>query len=146
MHDSLFHINTATTSILNTGSQFTQLPNGEWLASGGIIDGARISDEYMLFKQGRNQWTKVGNMKRARWHHASVYIDGVLLTTGGLDSPPSSRIFTLLSSLISHHEHFSFDGGVRKRKELPIALYRHTATMFGNHKMLISGGRDIKVI
>ena len=150
MNDSLFHINTATTSILKVfnGSQFTQLPNGDWLASGGSII-TRISDEYVLFKQGCNQWTKVGIMKRARWHHASVYIDGVLLTTGGLDSPPSvlnfSRVFTVLSSVISHHEHFSFDGGVRKRKELPIALYRHTATMFGNHKMLISGGRDIKV-
>ena len=143
INDSLFHISTATTSLLKVrhGSQFTQLPNGDWLVCGGSTI-TRITDEYMLFKHGPNKWTKVGTMRRARWHHASVYIDGALLTTGGLDSS---------QNVISHHEHFSFEGGNRiainfkKRKELPIALYRHSATIFGTNKMLITGGFDAQV-
>ena len=143
MNDSLFHINTDSIStrinsspMIFFGSQFTQLPNGDWLVCGGCKTVSRTNDEYLLFKQGPNQWTKLGTMKRERWHHSSVYVDGVLLTTGGSNSTHNA---------LAHHEHFSFDGGVKDRKELPIALRRHRATMFGNNKMLISGGCDIQV-
>ena len=138
INDSLFHIKKAPSSLLaawSIGAKFTQLPNGYWLVCGGCISKI-MKSEYRLFKQGPNQWTKFGTMQNAIWEHASVYIDGALLTTGGVD---------LSRNAISHHEHFSFEGGVKNRKELPIALRRHRATIFGNHKMLISGGLDIHV-
>ena len=68
----------------------------------------------------------------ARYQHASLLIDGNLFTTGGIDS---SDKYT--SSL----EKFSFEGGAEKKEKMPIALKCHTATMFGNHKMLICGGQ-----
>lgn len=42
-------------------------------------------------------------------------------------------------------EQFSFESGTKDRKELPIALYGHTATVFNDHKMLICGGCDNRV-
>ena len=33
----------------------------------------------------------------------------------------------------------------KEARKLPIALHGHTATVFNYHKMLICGGRDIKV-
>ena len=118
-----------------------KLPNGDLLVCGGWVYGGMYgymwtSDEYIVFKQGSNQWKKVGTMKRARTHHSSTYINGNLLTVGGIGSS---------SNAISHHEQFSFEGGIKERKEMPIALYGHTATIFNYHKMLICGGRDIKV-
>ena len=138
IYDSLFHVKKAPYSLLevwNVGSKFTQLPNGDWLVCGGSPTKGSNS-EYMLFKKGPNQWTKVGTMRRVIWEPESVYIDGALLTTGGMD---------LSRNAISHHEHFSFEGGVKNGKELPIALHMHRATIFGNHKMLITGGLDIHV-
>ena len=106
--------------------------NGDLLVCGGI-NVLSTSDEYMLFKPGSNQWKKVGTMRRARYLHASVCFDGDLFTVGGKDS---------FRTAISHHEQFSFEGGVMDKKQLPIALYGHTATIFDYHKMLICGGRD----
>ena len=97
-----------------------KLLSGNLLVCGGRVYGTKSggiwkSDEYMVFKQGSNQWKKVGTMKRARSHNSSTYINGSLLTVGGRDSNPSSNA-------ISHHEQFSFEGGIKDRKELPIAL------------------------
>ena len=117
------------------GLQGAKLPNGDLLLCGGNTV-SRRNDSYMLFKQGSNQWKKVGTVKRERWLHSSVYFNGCLFTVGGLDSS---------NNAISHHEQYSFVGGVKDRKELPIALYGHTATLFDHHKMLICGGRDIQV-
>ena len=116
------------------GLQGAKLPNGDLLVCGGNNVLRRTSAEYMLFKQGSNQWKKVGTMKRARWLHSSVCFDGDLFTIGGKDS--------FNTRIISHHEQFSFEGGTKDKKELPIALYGHTATIFDYHKMLICGGRD----
>ena len=43
------------------------------------------------------------------------------------------------------NEEFSIEGGVKERKEMPIALNGHTATIFGEHKILISGGECAQV-
>ena len=75
-------------------------------------------------------------MKKATSCHSSVWIDGRLLTTGGRDSSWKTT---------SHHEEFSFDGGVKERKEMPIALHGHTATTFDQNKVMICGGINEKV-
>ena len=122
------------------GLQGAQLPNGNLLVCGGakcFHDRWRIGmdiekhGEYHLFKLGYEHWTKVGTMKWARVYHASVFYEGSLYTTGGLD--PANNV-------ISHHEEFSINGDVREKKRLPIALQGHTATMFDQHTMLICGG------
>ena len=113
----------------------TQLPNGDLLLCGGWAQsgGRRIShhSEYLLYKRGSNKWTKVQNMTSERYFHASVFIDGYILTTGGLDSSRKP---------VSVHEQFSIEEGLKKKKELPIALKGHTATLFGPHKIIICGG------
>ena len=113
----------------------TQLPNGDLLLCGGWSQSGhrRIShnSEYLLYKRGSNKWTKVQNMFSERYFHASVFIDGYILTTGGLDS---SRKPVLV------HEQFSIEEGLEKKKELPIALKGHTATLLGQHKIIICGG------
>ena len=80
---------------------------------------------------------KIGNHEKERFWHSSVWIDGQLLTTGGLDSSKEK--------LFSRHEEFSFGEGVKERKEMPIALFGHTSTIFGQHKMIVCGGFGRKV-
>ena len=63
-------------------------------------------------------------MKKATSCHSSVWIDGRLLTTGYEEDCEQT----------SHHEEFSFDGGVKTRKELPMPLMFHTATVFDQFK------------
>ena len=94
------------------------------------------SDAYIIFKQGFNVWKNFVTMWRARSFHSCTYINGHLYALGGLDSSQNA---------ISHHEQFSFTGGPKDPRNLRIALYGHTATVFNNDKMLICGGRDIKV-
>ena len=100
--------------------------------SGGHQDKER--DEYLLFADGFVQWTNVGHMKRRKNWNTSVLVNGCLFTTGGF-----KRKYSL-------HEKFSFQKGVKHKKEMPIALEGHTATILSKHKYLICGGVDRKVI
>ena len=112
-----------------------QLPNGDLLIiGGGTFYG--WNDEYFLYKDGTNQWKKVGTKKQENFGHSSVLIDGNLLTTGGCGSS---------AKLLSNHEEFSIKGGVKDRTNMPIALQNHAAAVFGKHTILISGGIDAKV-
>ena len=108
-----------------------QLPNSGLVICGGEIR-SNSSHQYLHYKDGSIQWTKVGTMKKARYMHSSVWIDGRLLTTGG---------WPLSAKTTSHHEEFSFDGGVKEREEMPIALAGHTATIIEQNKMIVCGGR-----
>ena len=74
-------------------------------------------------------------MKKATSCHSSVWIDGRLLTLGGLSH----------NTVTSRHEEFSFDEGVKERKDMPIPLKNHTATKFGHHKIIVCGGIAEKV-
>ena len=102
------------------------------------------NDEYLYYKQGSNQWTKIGAMKNERRNHSSVWMDDCLLTTGGEDNVNrKSRLEDW--ETIAHHEEFSLNGGVKDKKEMPIALKCHTATKFGHHKMIVCGGKGKSV-
>ena len=131
--DSISQINSSIPSlpkiIWRSGLVGTQLPNSDLVVCGRMT-GLGLG-EYLHYKEGSNEWTKVGAMKGARLYHSSVWIDGRLLTTGGANT---------LNKKTSNHEEFSFGGGVKERKEMPIALYSHTATIFGRNKMIVSGG------
>ena len=108
------------------GHTGAQLPNNDLLLCGGSTDRVE-SNEYLIYKNGSNKWTKAGTMKRARNSHSSALIDGCLFTPGGWDS----------SGKTSYHEEFSIHGGVKESKKMPIGLRGHTATPFGNYKMMI---------
>ena len=139
-----------TNSISHTNSSIPPLPNGLRGCTGTQISNGYLvvceeeeedsydsdsSEEdrpiYLHFKEGSNQWTKVGTMLKEICWYSSVWIDGRLLTIGGEDS---SRKRT------SHHEEFSFNGGVKEMKEMPIALLGHTATIFAQNKIIVCGG------
>ena len=143
----LTHVATTVPSLptRRNGLRGAQLPNGNLLVCGGGRFG-RIpheyptelppSGEYLLLKAHSNQWTNVGTMKMARKYHTSIFYDGCLYTTGGLDS---------LNNVISHHEAFSLNGDVKEKKDIPISLQGHTATIFDQYKMLICGGSKRKM-
>ena len=114
----------------------TQIPNGDLLVCGERI-WSDDSNEYLHYKEGSNQWQKVGTMKTGRRGHSLVWIDDRLLTTGGSNF---SRIVS--GNVASHLEEFSFDGGAQQRKKMPIGLKYHTATVFDQHKMIVCGGVD----
>ena len=110
------------------GLQGTKTPYGDILLCGGGDGLESKCNEYYLLKNGSDQWKKIGTLQTKRMFHASVFIDGCLFTSGG-----------------TNHEEFSFERGVKERKEVPIALYGHTATAFGQGKILIAGGWDMRV-
>ena len=147
--DSISHKMTSIPSIpKNFGSGFglsgAQLPNRDLVICGGLdvyksncyYGSATMSvHQYLHYKEGSNQWRKVGSMKVAISDHSSVWIDGRLLTTG-YDEDYNQT---------SHHEEFSFDGGVKMRKKLPMPLQHHTATIFDQNRIIVCGGSDRKV-
>ena len=127
--ESMSHINSSIPSLPKgwAGLSGTQIPNGDLLVCGGWT-GSVASNQYLYYKKGSNQWTKVGTMLMYKCDHSSVWIDGRLLTTGG----------RLSWSL--HHEEFTFLDGVKEMKEMPVGLYGHTATIFDQHKIIVCGG------
>ena len=130
--DSITHINSSIPSLPKAMRELggSQLPNGDLVICGGVT-GYGSNYPYLHYKEGSNLWTKVGTMKETRSDHSSVWIDGRLLTTGGLIP---------LYQKTSHQEEFSFDGGVKERQKMPIALYSHSATIFDKDRMIVSGG------
>ena len=114
------------------GHTGTQLSNNDLLLCGGSTNRVE-SNEYLFYKNGSKKWTKAGTMKRARNSHSSALIEDYLFTPGGWDWE---------SGKTSYHEEFSIHGGVKEREKMPIGLRGHTATPFGNNKMMICGGRD----
>ena len=108
-----------------------QLPNGDILLAGGEMGGCC---RYLHYTKGSDQWKIAGTMKKARHQHTSVLIDACLLTTGGIEMFSGG-------DCTSYLEKFSFTEEVEEKKNLPISLTCHTATVFGKNKMLISGGR-----
>ena len=133
--DSISHIKPDIPSLPKSFLGFggTRLPNGDLLLSEGFVDSYVDSDKYLQYKAGSEMWTKAGTMSRARYRHSSVFMDGYLLTTGGLDT--TFNALTL-------HEQFSLNEGVKKRNNMPIGLCNHTATVLRQHKMLVCGGSD----
>ena len=121
-----------------SGLSGTELPNGDLIISGGCnkIESA-YTEGYFHYKNGSNHWKKVGTMKMAREGHSSVLIDGSLFTTGGSYLP---YVYATYVSDLSNNEEFSIEGGLKDRKEMPIPLSGHTATVIGKHTMLICGG------
>ena len=134
--DSISHINSSIPSLPRglLGLRGAQLPDGSLIINGGFMpeDAARTNDVYFQFKEGFNQWRKIGTMKKGRISHSSAWINGRLYTTGGRD--------LVENKVLSHLEEFSFDGDVKERTEMPRALYGHTATTFDHNKMIVIGG------
>ena len=115
-----------------------QLSNGNLILCGGRrAFNHEMNNQYLLFQDGSSQWNKIGKMKEPRFDHSSVFMDGRLFTCGG---------WTSADITTSHHEAFSLDAGVNKKKEMPEALRGHSASKIGQHKMLICGGLDDDVI
>ena len=118
----------------------TRLPNGDLFLSGGQMNGKthewsdplRLSNEYLLYRERDKQWTKVGTMLTTRYHPASVAIDDCVITIGGGVKGDSD-------------EKFSCKGCVKSIKAYPAHHNGHTATMFGQHKILVCGGRYNRV-
>ena len=140
-NDSISIINTTIPSLPKRLStlQGTQLPNQDLLVSGG--DGLerdfwRLNDEYLRFSQDSNQWMKVGTMKKARHFHSSVLLNGCLYSSGGSDSS---------AKITSHHEVLTLDGRVEEKKELPIALLKHTANKLNENQYMVCGGEERNV-
>ena len=135
VNDSVVHANTAIPSLPKQISTLTgaQLPNGNLLVRGT----SRSCNEYLLFRDGSNQWTKIRSSEWAFYSPSSVLIDGRFFTTG----------FDIFSSGYEalHHEEFTFNGRVKESRKLPIGLDYHAATVFGEQKILVSGGFEIHV-
>ena len=137
-NDSILNINTSIPSLPKNFDPIggTQLPNGDVLVSGDV--------KYLHYQSESNQWTNIGTLKSPfgmRKYYSSIFIDGRMFSTGG---DVSSFLVSLPDEEYStrDHEEFSIEGGVKERKEMPIPLNGHSATIFGEHKMLISGGEN----
>ena len=135
VNDSVVHAKTAIPSLPKQISTLTggQLPNGNLLVRG--MSGSCV--EYLLFRDGSNQWTKIRSSEWAFYSPSSVLIDGRFFTTG----------FGNFSSgyKASYHEEFTLNGSVEERRKLPIGLQNRTATIFGKQKILLCGGFEIDV-
>ena len=110
----------------------TQLPNQDLLVTAGNTRSG-CNDEYLRFSQDSNQWKNVGTMKMERYAHSSVLLNGCLYSCGGVDSSNNQT---------SHHEVLNLDGRVEEKKELPIALWGHTANKLNDNQYIVIGGYD----
>ena len=72
-------------------------------------------------------------MKEGRYAHSSVLLNGCLYSCGGVDSSNNQT---------SHHEVLNLDGRVEEKKELPIALWGHTANKLNDNQYIVIGGYD----
>ena len=148
IQDAISHIDSPIPSLPRHLSHLSgaQLQNGNLVICGGrkrfgdnYTDSramyTQLSDEYLHYQVGSNQWTKVGTMKRNRAYHSSVLLDGCLITTGGSTHPSTPSLKTL-----SNLEIFSRHREVLEMKEMPVALTSHTATIFGKNKILVCAG------
>ena len=128
-----------------TGLQGTQIPNGDLLLFCGRYSPEDIRygrcHEYLLLKDGYDQWKTVGTMKTGRTKHSLVFMDGYLFTSGGFGASSICSTHTAYHV----HEESLFQRDVKEKKDMPKSLYGHTATIFGPQKILISGGRDANV-
>ena len=141
--DSISIINTTIPSLpkgLNN-LRGTTLPDHDLLVSGGYLIGGNDDyltfDEYLRFSQDSNQWKKVGTMKKARYAHSSVLLNGCLYSCGGVDSSDNET---------SHHEVLNLDGRVEEKKELPIKLKLHTANKLNENQYMVIGGLNSPIM
>jgi len=124
-----------------------QLSNGDLLLSGGRSE-YETSNDYLHFKIGTNRWEKVGSISSI-WNHSSVLLEDCMFTTGGYYSSDSDDEYgqwygTASDCDFSLNEKFSIEDGVKDKKRMPIELSGHTATKFGQHKMIVCGGSFYK--
>ena len=143
-HKDSIHLTNKTLPSLTVGArsiQGAQLPNGDLLLAHGGWTGSFCNDEYLLYKKDSNSWIKFGKMMKGRSRHSSVIVGNKMYSCGGYDS---------ISDVLSHHEEFSFslmgerDQSGIVRKELPIALRAHTATILDESRIIVCGGDDRK--
>ena len=141
-NDSVKHVKRVIVSPLKRlcSLRGIQLPNGNLFVCGGTHlrsceheYGSSVKDnEYFLLNFGTNKWKKVENMNIATaFSHSSASLDGRLFTTGG---------YAISGNVSTYHMDFSFEEGMKKRKELPIALKNHTSTVYDQQNMIICGG------
>ena len=113
VNDSVSHMNTAIPSLPNrliclTGAR---LPNGNLLVRGNS-GGMYCGDEYLLYKDGSNLWTKAGASEAAlilgwgKYGYSSVLMDGRFFTIG-LNVLHNN--YEASRWEFSHLEEFSFD-------------------------------------
>ena len=88
-------------------------------------------------------------MIRPRYDHASDLLNEVMFSCGGFTPTDLSGWWRLSvwrdHEVSSHHEAFGLDGETKELKEMPIALFGHTATNIDSNRYLISGGRGDEV-
>jgi N-acetylneuraminic acid mutarotase len=127
--------------VSRSGHTATLLPNGKVLVTGGESDSSiyyGILDWSDLYDPGRDTWTHVGNMARARMNHTATLLrNGLVIVTGGggpLGPGDTCEIFnpelnrwTTTDSMAS-----------------PRAA--HTATLLADGRLLVVGGRGLAVV
>ena len=156
--DSISYINASIPSLPKglDGLRGTSLANRELVVCGGYT-GSSLSHEYLHYRDDSNHWATVATMKKARFSHSSVWIDGGLFTTGGCEpfenvsdysdgSGPTIWLDDEEWQATSHHEIFSIEGGVQERREMPIPVGGHTATIFGPHQIIVCGGSPTRYV
>ena len=134
VNGSVLNVNTAIPPLPKMYFSITgaALPNGNLLVRGEN----EYFDEYLIFKNGSNQWKKIGFSEMSLSYPSSVLIDGRFFTFG---------LHCSTKYELSHHVEFSFDGIVKERRKLPIGLRNHTATILGQQEIIICGGFDSNV-
>ena len=141
-NDSLKHVKTVFIPPLKRlcSLRGTRLPNGNLLVCGGThlrscereYGYSEKNDEYRLLNFGTSKCKKVETTKsKTAFSQSSASLDGRLFTTGGHD---------ISGNVSTYHMDFSFEEGLKKRKELPIPLKDHTSTVYDDQNMIISGG------
>ena len=118
----------------------TQLPNGDLLVYGfSRFERRSYSIMFYHYQAESNKWRKIEPLWGvSRSGHSSVFIDGQMFSMGG--DQTTNACYAPEDYRSTHHEAFSIEGRVKQRKKMPIGIAFHTATIFGENRMLISGG------
>jgi len=125
----------------------TLLGNGKVLVTGGVSGGHALSEKHVLktaevYDPATNEWSSASDMNSQRHAHtATLLSDGKVLITGGMKSFRSAETAgTVLATAEVYDpatdDWFPIDDLMASPREA------HTATLLGNGKVLVAGGRD----
>ena len=122
---------------LSAGQAATQLPDGNWLLSGGAAARTSVSNQLLILNSSSGRMVALSaQLKISRTYHtATLLADGSVLIHGGVDAHGAALQQSEIFDPVTGQTTLVGSTGL-------LARAHHTATVLADGRVLISGGTD----